>query len=286
MKNTILALSTAIVTSLCSSHAAESPKPLKVLLVLGGCCHDYQKQQFILSDGLAARINAEFVIEYSPITTTKPEFGIYKNADWAKGYDVVIHDECAADINDAATIDNILNAHKNGIPAVNLHCAMHSYRSGEYKKPMAPSAAEAKWFDMLGLQSCSHGAQMPITVEYTDPQHPITKGLQNWVTDNEELYNNVHGIEGNFKTWPSAHALATGKQEQGDKPGSNYTVIAWTNNYGPKQTRIFSTTLAHNNGTIGDARYLDLVARGLLWTVGKLDDNGQPLPGYASKRAK
>lgn len=127
---------------------------------------------------------------------------------------------------------------------------------------------------------------MPITVEYTDPQHPITKGLQNWVTENEELYNNVQGIEGNFKTWPDAHPLATGKQGAGDKPGSNHTVIAWTNNYGPNKTRIFSTTLAHNNNTISDARYLDLVARGLLWAVNRLDANGQPMPGYASKRAK
>jgi hypothetical protein len=26
--------------------------------------------------------------------------------------------------------------------------------------------------------------------------------------------------------------------------------------------------------------YLDLVARGLLWAIGKLGDDGKPLPGY------
>jgi type 1 glutamine amidotransferase len=35
---------------------------------------------------------------------------------------------------------------------------------------------------------------------------------------------------------------------------------------------VFATTLGHNNETVGDARYLDLVARGLLWAVDKLDD--------------
>ena len=36
--------------------------------------------------------------------------------------------------------------------------------------------------------------------------------------------------------------------------------------------KVFATTLGHNNETVADARYLDLVARGLLWSVGKLDD--------------
>ena len=35
---------------------------------------------------------------------------------------------------------------------------------------------------------------------------------------------------------------------------------------------MFATTLGHNNDTVADARYLDLVTRGLLWSVGKLDD--------------
>jgi type 1 glutamine amidotransferase len=48
-------------------------------------------------------------------------------------------------------------------------------------------------------------------------------------------------------------------------------VVAWTNTYKGK-TRVFATTLGHNNATVADARYLDLVTRGLLWSVGKLDD--------------
>jgi type 1 glutamine amidotransferase len=48
-------------------------------------------------------------------------------------------------------------------------------------------------------------------------------------------------------------------------------VCVWTNKYNGK-TNVFATTLGHNNVTAGDERYLDLVARGLLWSVGKLDD--------------
>jgi len=47
---------------------------------------------------------------------------------------------------------------------------------------------------------------------------------------------------------------------------------SWTNAYGEKKTRVFGTTLGHNNDTCADARYLDLITRGLLWSVDKLDD--------------
>lgn len=261
-------------------------KPLKVLLVIGGCCHDYKNQQHILSEGIQARVNCEVTIEFTADGSTKPQFPIYQNPDWAKGYDVVIHDECAADITDPKIIANIVNAHKNGVPAVNLHCAMHSYRSGPYGQPMKPDAPEASWFNMLGLQSSGHGPQKPIQVTYTNKNHPITKGLEDWTTINEELYNNVHGIEGNFKNWPTATPLAEGKQDAGDKPGQNHTCIVWTNEFGDKKTRIFSTTLGHNNDTVGDKRFLDLVCRGLLWSVGKLDENGKVVEGYVSKNYK
>jgi type 1 glutamine amidotransferase len=36
-------------------------------------------------------------------------------------------------------------------------------------------------------------------------------------------------------------------------------------------TRVFSTTLGHNTETVSDPRYLDLVTRGLLWSVKRLE---------------
>jgi len=277
-----LMLLTSVVASL-SASAAEV-EPLKVLLVIGGCCHDYGKQQFLLAEGIESRVHSKVTIEYTADGSTRPQFAIYQNADWAKKYDVVIHDECAADITDAKTIDNIVNAHRDGIPAVNLHCAMHSYRSGKFQQPMSPDAPEAKWFNLLGLQSSGHGPQKPIAITYTAKDHPIVKGLSDWTTINEELYNNVHGLEGNFKTWPTAKPLAYGKQDAGNQPGVNHAVVAWTNEFGPNKTRIFNTTLGHNNATIEDDRYMQLVCRGLLWACGKLDDKGMVKPGYVSRR--
>ena len=273
-------LALALLAGVSSSLLAEQ-KPLRVLVVAGGCCHDYANQKEILKKGIEARINAVVEVAYDPTKSTKPVFDIYKNADWAKNFDVVVHDECAADVTDQAYVANIVNAHKNGLPAVNLHCAMHSYRWGKYGEPVKAGADNASWYEMLGLQSTGHGPQQPIAIAFTDKENPIVKGLADWTTINEELYNNVQVL--------TAKGLANGTQkipEKKDKKG-NVTpakevtsIVVWTNEFGPKKTRIFSTTIGHNNATVEDARYLDLVARGLLWSVGKLEADGKASAGF------
>jgi type 1 glutamine amidotransferase len=273
-------LALAVLASLTSALVAEQ-KPLRVLIVAGGCCHDYATQKEVLKKGIEARVNAVVEVAYDPNKSTKPLFELFKNPDWGKNYDVVVHDECAADITDQAYVANIVNAHKNGLPAVNLHCAMHSYRWGNYREPVKAGADNASWFEMLGLQSTGHGPQQPIAITYTDKDSPIVKGLADWTTINEELYNNVQIL--------TAKTLAQGTQkipERKDKkgkvtPAQEVTaVVVWTNEFGPKKTRIFSTTIGHNNATVEDARYLDLVARGLLWSVGKLEADGKASAGY------
>ena len=250
-----------------------SVRPLRVLLILGGCCHDYAAQKDLLKKGLEARVNVQVDFVYSPDGSTRPPLPIYGKPDYAKGYDVVLHDECAADISDPEIVRGVLSPHRDGIPGVNLHCAMHSYRTGNPGQPAAPGTPHALWFEYLGLQSSGHGAQTPIALSLVDHSHPITRGMTNWTTINEELYNNI-------KVWESAHPLIRGGQGAGDRPGQNDAVVAWTHEYGAKKTRVFSTTIGHNNATVSDPRYLDLVSRGLLWSCGKLKEDGLPVAGF------
>jgi len=237
--------------------------PIKALLVLGGCCHDYAKQQNLLKSGISARAHVQVDVAYDPDKTTGHLNPIYQSADWAKGYDVVIHDECSSAIKDLGLIDRILEPHRKGLPAVLLHCGMHSYRSEGYPQSVTP------WFEFTGLQSTGHGPQKPIGITFLPSTSAITKGLENWTTINEELYNNSSG-----KLLDTATALARGLQTVQTKSGESIThdyVVVWTNNY--RQTaRVFATTLGHNNDTVADPRYLDLVTRGLLWSCDKLND--------------
>ena len=115
--------------------AADAPKPIKALLITGGCCHDYAQQKDILKKGIEARANIIVDLVHSDDKTTKPPLAIYGNPEYAKGYDIVIHDECAADVKDIPTVEGVLKPHRDGIPGVNLHCAMHCYRTGDPGKP-------------------------------------------------------------------------------------------------------------------------------------------------------
>lgn len=227
----------------------EPARPLKALLIAGGCCHDYAKQHEVLYKGIQERANVRVDVMWTRDKSTNPPLPLYDDPDWAKGYDIIIHDECAASNKDLKVMENILEVHKT-IPAVHLHCAMHSFRNGT-----------DKWPKHLGLHSTGHGPQKPLEITYTNPDHPITKTLENWVTKNEELYNNREIFD--------AEPLALATQKVGDR--ENSAVVAWTNTKQGAPT--FSTTIGHNTYTVEDPRYLDLVTRGMLWAAGKLNDD-------------
>jgi type 1 glutamine amidotransferase len=278
MRKLLTAVAVAALSLSTAVFAQEKPKPIRALLILGGCCHDYAHQKDILSKGIAERANVEVTIAYDTDKTTKHLNPVYEKDDWAKGYDVVIHDDCTADVNDDAIVARVVKPHKDGLPAVVLHCAMHSFRTKGWDNK---SAAPTPWFELTGLPTVRHGAQLPIALTFTDKQSPITKGMEDWTTIKEELYNNNIG-----KLLDTAQPLIRGKQVYKSRDGKEHTdeyVVAWTNTYNGK-TKVFGTTVGHNNETVSDPRYLDLVTRGLLWTTGHLTDDGKPAAGYEAAK--
>lgn len=259
----ILILTSVATTASCQAFEPKVVKPLRALLVLGGCCHDYNVQKELLSKGISERAHVEVTIAHDPDRTTSHLNPIYESAAWADGFDVIIHDECSSDVKDLTIVDRILEPHRKGLPAVILHCGMHSYRSEGYPKAITP------WFEFTGLQSTGHGPQAPIDIQLLPQSNPITQGQPNWTTINEELYNNSEG-----KLVDTATPVAMGKQKIKNRKGEESTtecVVVWTNQY-RVSTRVFATTLGHNNETVADSRYLELVTRGLLWSCDKLND--------------
>lgn len=284
----LLALSAWLVTHAADTPEAAAPKPLRVLLVAGGCCHDYAAQKDVLKAGIEERLHAKVDIAYTPDKSTTATFPNYLEADWAASYDVILHDECSANVKNKAYVDRILAAHKYGVPAVNVHCAMHSYRWGDFRKPVKKGDDNAGWYEMIGIQSTGHGPHFPIDVTFDDAKHPITTGMTKWTTGKEELYNNV-------QIFDTAQPLATGKQmvpprkkkgqpvDPDAKPTEATAVVAWTNLYGPNKTKVFSTTLGHYTATVADERYLTLVTRGLLWVTDHLAEDGTAKDGYGAQ---
>jgi type 1 glutamine amidotransferase len=258
----------AATLALCAVSAHGADKPLRVLIVSGGGFHNYPQQRQLLEAGLKARLRVEVTQAfYDPKgddQPTRPNLPVLSNPGYGDGFDVIIHNECAADESDPARLANVLAPHRKGTPAVNLHCAMHSYRSGAWREAVKPGADNANWFAFTGIQSTGHGPQSPVQLAVASPVHPIAKGLPAWTTPDEELYNNVS----DFGVTP----VLTGSQPQA-KDGRSVTV-AWTHTYGPAKARVFGLTLAHNETTMADPRYLDLVARGVAWASGHLKADG------------
>ncbi len=255
-------LALAVVSLFASFRAltAAETKPLRALLVCGGCCHDYEKQKRILSEGISQRANVQWTIVHEGGDARDYKVSIYTNAGWAKGYDVVLHNECFGAVTNVAFVEGIAKPHFDGVPAVMLHCSTHSYRV----------AKTDEWRKLIGQTSMSHERNRDLEVKVIKAEHPVMKGFPaTWRDPKDELYKNEY-------IWPNTIPLA---QAYGEDTKKDHMVI-WVNTYGAG--KVFGTTLGHGNATMQDPVYLDLVTRGLLWTCDKLDANGQPKPGYAA----
>ena len=228
---------------------APASKPIRALMITGGCCHDYENQKHIISVGIDTRTSVEWTIIHEGGDARDHRVSVYENPDWPKGYDVIVHNECFGDIEDDDFIRSIAEAHdKHGVGAVMLHCSMHSYRLAKHDE----------WRKLLGVSSFNHGKKNPIAVRQLEPDHPVLKGLpENYVTPQGELYNIV-------KLWPTATALAQGTTESTPNP----QVCIWVNQYG--RSRVFGTTIGHHNETMEDPTYLDLLTRGMLFAADRL----------------
>src|SRR5580704_15631229 len=75
-------------------------KPLQVLLVCGGCCHDYDNQKVLIGKGLEERAHVQVTMVQQGGTVTTSKIPLYEKENWSEGHDVVIHDECFSDIPD------------------------------------------------------------------------------------------------------------------------------------------------------------------------------------------
>ena len=232
-----------------AAFSAEGQKPLRALLITGGCCHNYTFQAAALTNAVAKLATVEWTIVNEGGNGTRAEISLYDNPDWAKGFDVVIHNECFADTTNTTYIRKITSVHEAGVPAVVIHCAMHTYRATDIDD----------WRKFLGVTSRRHDHQGKYPVKPVAAEHPIMKGFpESWVTPMDELYV----IE---KLWPEAKALATSVSEQ---DGKTYPV-AWINQCG--KARVFGTTFGHSDDTWRDPVFLRYVSQGVLWAAGRLE---------------
>ncbi len=231
------------------AQAPDPSAPVRALYVCGGCCHDYDTQKLLIKIGLEERSNMEVDIVHQGGKTTGTMIDLYKDPNWSEGYDVVIHHECFAGVKDKDFVDGILKPHQEGLPAVVIHCAMHSYRVGD-----------DRWFKFCGVRSHGHGKHYPHEVLNVNAGHPVMKNFPaGWWSPEGELYRVA-------EVFDTATALATSKDQE---TGEDHLTV-WTNDY--QGTRVFGTTLGHHNEVFEAPVFMEMLTRGTLWAAGKLDD--------------
>ena len=239
--------------SLSLSLACSAAEPIKALFLTGGGYHDYKKLMPHLTNSFGERVHVTFDTDFTMDRLT--------NADFAKGYDVVVYDVCFDDA-PQIELENALKTIKDGKPAVMIHCAVHAFRNNKIIHD---------WEAGVGMRSKVHDPHQPFQTVKLDAASPILAGWpDDWKTADDELYNTIE--------FPAtSHALLKVKSP---KTGKEH-IVCWTQTFG--KGRVFATTLGHDMTTAQDADYLGLISRGLLWSCDKLDKKGKAKKGYGKK---
>ncbi len=219
---------------------------LKALILTSpGVYHNYEQQTWDIGHGIVERANVRF-----DVSLAEPER--WKTTDYSEGYDVLIYNICMADNQDPDLIANMRRQTEElGVPAVFIHCTMHSFRETDL------------WWPLLGLKSKAHEPKRALR-QVQNGQHPVLTGIpQDWVLSEDELYINL-----DF----TGQSLLSTVGEDG-KPHTT----AWIDYHG--LTPIFGTTLGHSEDTMKNTVYQQLIANAVLFVTGNLSSDGQPSPG-------
>jgi len=193
-----------------------------------------------------------------------------KKPDFAKGYDAIVYNFCLAHCADLEACENtIAQTRDNGVPAMLIHCSMHSfwntYKPGKKKKDKEtgkitpaqstvdmgykgnakaneaavrqwekenPDKSFPIWGDFTGIASTSHGKHAPVNIEVIKKDHPAVKGIaEKFIFSGKtELYNN-------FYVTDKVVSIAKGEQ------GGNEYVVLWTCPQGKSQ--VLGFTMGH-----------------------------------------
>jgi len=107
------------------------------------------------------------------------------------------------------------------------------------------------YIDLLGGTFRMHPPHGEFQVTIRDREHPITRGVNDFVIT-DELYVTDRA--------PDLHVLATAVHEGAEHP------LAWCRTYG--SGRVFYLALGHDPGAVSNPGFLALAERGIEWAAG------------------
>ncbi len=232
----------------CSASAQSSPaavQRIRVLIMTGVDypAHEWRKTAPVLKQMLESGGAAEVRVVEDPA---------FLDSASITNYDVVLlhFQNWEVPGPGAAARANLQRYVENGGGLVSVHFACGAWH-GEW--PEFATILGRVWHGSNGPQ---HDRRGPFTVEIVDKEHPVTRGLSDFETD-DELYTCLTGDA-------PIHLLAQAKSKVDQK----HHPQAFVRDYG--KGRVFLTTLGHdvkaftNNPAVGQ-----LIRQGTAWAAGK-----------------
>jgi uncharacterized protein len=231
---------------LAAAPAADSPRPaeakLRVLVVTGG--HGFEKEPFFQ----VFKDNPDISWRGAEHPAAHPLW----TAEAAKDWDVLVLYDMHQEISDRAKAD-LLARLKEGKGLVVLHHAIANYNQWpEYWNVIGAHYYLAKT-NVNGVEKArsayKHGVDIKIQV--ADPQHPVTRGLKDFVI-HDETYKW-------FDVAAECHPLLTT-----DEPESN-RIIAWAKTY--HGARVVYLQSGHDHLAYENPAFRQLLRQAIRWTA-------------------
>jgi len=222
--------------------SAQNTKPTRVLFLVGGAYHDYDRLPQMLTTALRTKLNDNSV---SGDFTISKDLGQLRKENLST-YDLLMLNVCEQTPVDTEERQGLLDAVWNGMPLVALHCTFWSFQDWpDFKQ-------------VLGAFVPGHGHFGTFCLKTVRPASPILKGVPPTfeLTDEPYIVNDRD---------PSMEAIVETCKSVEDRPGTEPEV--WTKTYG--KGRIFAMTFGHDARAQNDPVYQTILSNGLLWALGK-----------------
>ena len=244
-------LGAAAWTAQAAEPAAAGGAKLRILILSGANNHNWKATTPVLQKMYEE--SGRFTVD---VTTNVPAL---TGADFAK-YDALVsnyttYPNIAGHRWPAATEQAFLDYIRSGHGFVLFHAASTAW--GDW--PEFTDLIGLSWQkDAAGKNISGHGGQHAFTVKIVDAEHPVTKGMKDFVHVKDELYHRqlLHS---------TAHVLATTFSDPAFRgSGTNEPMVVVTE---PGKGRVFHTAMGHDPSPMACAGFQTLMLRGTEWAA-------------------
>ncbi len=238
----VLAAICVLALSFCiAGGAAEKPAQIKALLITGDdvSAHPWREISETTREILAGSGKFEVKVCEDPL--------ILESQTALNAYDVIVFTICSRRLAElpGQAQENLLNYVKGGKGFFVQHLATASFPKWEEFGKMCGR----KWV----MGTSGHGPRAVFTSKIVDKEHPITKGLADFTTD-DELYAKLQGNE-------EIHVLVTADSEWSKKTEP----LVFVKSYG--QGRVVHNAYGHDGKALKTPTVQKIITRGVEWAA-------------------